>query len=111
MRRKRGRSGKHRESTRSNPPRHAGQETRPPAGTDQAEAEAGTWQRETGYRPSVNQARHEPMPASRHAPAGQEAEVRSAQHAVGKVDAWPSGKAPAKGERGDGGQADRARAG
>ena len=33
---------------------------------DAQEAEASAWQKETGYQPSVNQRRHEPMPASHH---------------------------------------------
>jgi hypothetical protein len=69
---------------------HAGRGSRRRAGTDQAGDDAAEWQRETGYQPNVNQARHEPMPASHHAPRGQEAEVRSAEHAVNGVRARPS---------------------
>ena len=69
------------------------------AGTDRADREAADWREETGYRPSTNQNRDEPMPASHHAPRGQEAEASSGQQAAGAAKARPSKKA---GER-DGG--------
>jgi hypothetical protein len=59
------------------------------AGTEQAGEDAAKWQQETGYQPNVNQAQHGPMPASHHAPYGQEAELRSAEHAVNGVRARP----------------------
>jgi hypothetical protein len=62
-------------------------------GADHAEEEAIAWRNETGYQPSTNQMRDESMPASRHAPRGQEAEVRSEQHATGEVKARPSRRA------------------
>ena len=48
------------------------------------------WREETGYRPSTTQNRDEPMPASHHAPRGEETEVTSEQHATGEVKARPS---------------------
>jgi hypothetical protein len=111
MRRKQGRAVKHRKPFRISAFLHAWWESRPQARTDHTEDEVSAWQRETGYRPSVNQARHEPMPASHHAPRGQEAEVRSAQHAAGKVQAWPSRNARPQGQCGESGPADGSRAG
>lgn len=62
------------------------------SGPDQAEEEAAAWRGETGYRPSVNQMRDEPMPASHHAPHDQEAVAGDAQHATGKVKAGRPGR-------------------
>jgi hypothetical protein len=86
MGRKRGGAGKQRNPAQ---PR-TGRGSRRRAGTDQNGNEAAKWQQESGYQPNVNQARHEPMPASHHAPRGQEAELRSAEHAVNGVRARPS---------------------
>jgi hypothetical protein len=60
------------------------------AGQRQAEREAREWSEETGYRPGVNQRRHEPMPASHHDERRQEAIVRNEQHAAGHAQARPS---------------------
>ena len=46
------------------------------AGQSEADGEAQDFARDTGYRPSVNQQRHEPLPASPHADHGQEAVTR-----------------------------------
>lgn len=111
MRRKQGRAAKHRTPSRISAFLRARPQSQPQASPDHPEDQASTWQRETGYRPSVNQARHEPMPASHHAARGQEAEVRSAEHAVGKVQAWPSRNARVPDQRGESGQAEGPRAG
>lgn len=47
----------------------------------EADQEARDWAEETGYQPSVNQRRNEPLPASHHADHGQEAVVRNEAHA------------------------------
>ncbi len=86
MGRRRGGAGKQHDPAQ---PRAARQGRRR-AGPDEAGDDAQKWQRETGYQPNANQARHEPMPASHHAPRGQEAELRSAEHAVNGVRARPS---------------------
>lgn len=86
MGRRRGGAGEQRDPVQ---PR-AGREIPRRGGKDQAGDDAAQWQRDTGYQPNVNQARHEPMPASHHAARGQEAEVRSAEHAVNGVRARPS---------------------
>jgi hypothetical protein len=46
----------------------------------QNEREASDFSEETGYRPSVNQRRHEPLPASRHDERRQEAVLRNEEH-------------------------------
>jgi hypothetical protein len=58
-----------------------------------AEAEADRWSRETGYEPSGNQVRDEPIPASGHEERGQEAEVRNEEHAAGNLEARPTSNA------------------
>jgi len=63
------------------------------SGTDRADREAAAWREDTGYRPSANQNRDEPMPASHHAPRGQEAEASSEQDATDEVQARPSTRA------------------
>jgi hypothetical protein len=61
-----------------------------------AEREARDHADRTGYRPSVNQRRHEPMPASRHDDPRQEAVVRNEEHARGDGQARPSRRAPSR---------------
>ena len=56
--------------------------------------EARDWARQTGYRPAVNQRRHEPMPASRHDDPRQEAVVRNEEHAGDHDQARPSPRRP-----------------
>ena len=63
---------------------------------DAAEREAREHADQTGYRPSVNQRRHEPMPASHHDDLRQEAVVRNEEHASGGDQARPSPRAPAR---------------
>ena len=63
---------------------------------DAAETEARDHADRTGYRPSVNQRRHEPMPASRHDDPRQEAVVRNEEHARGDGQARPSPRAPSR---------------
>jgi len=63
---------------------------------DAAEREARDHADQTGYRPGVNQRRHEPMPASRHDDARQEAVVRNEEHARGNGQAQPSPRAPSR---------------
>jgi hypothetical protein len=69
-----------------------------------AEREASDHAGQTGYRPSVNQHRHEPMPASRHDDLRQETVVRNEEHARGDGQARPSPRAPSRraGTRDDG---------
>jgi hypothetical protein len=43
-----------------------------PGQQDEQAAEASAWQAETGYQPSVNQRRREPIPASHHERSAQE---------------------------------------
>jgi hypothetical protein len=59
----------------------------------EASWEAADWAEETGYRPSVNQRRHEPMPASHDADHGQEAVRRNEEHAGNRLRARPSPRA------------------
>jgi hypothetical protein len=61
-----------------------------------AEREASDHARETGYRPSVNQRRHEPMPASHHDDLRQEAVIRNEEHARDGEQAQPSPRAPSR---------------
>jgi hypothetical protein len=63
---------------------------------DGAESEAQDHADQTGYRPSVNQRRHEPMPASRHDDLRQEAVVRNEEHTRGDGQAGPSPRAPSR---------------
>jgi len=63
---------------------------------DAAEREAQDHADQTGYRPSVNQRRHEPMPASRHDDVRQEAVVRNEEHARDGEQAQPSPRAPSR---------------
>jgi hypothetical protein len=65
-----------------------------------AEREARDHADQTGYRPSVNQRRHEPMPASRHDDPRQEAVVRNEEHARDGDQARPSPRAPSRRKRG-----------
>jgi hypothetical protein len=58
-----------------------------------AEREARDFSNETGYRPSVNQRRHEPLPASRHDERRQEAVIRNEEHATDRPQAAPSSRA------------------
>ncbi|HEY2308591.1 MAG TPA: hypothetical protein VGI05_22200 [Streptosporangiaceae bacterium] len=61
-----------------------------------AEREARDHADQTGYRPSVNQRQHEPMPASRHDDLRQDAIVRNEEHARGDEQARPSPRAPSR---------------
>jgi hypothetical protein len=61
-----------------------------------AEREAGDHASQTGYRPSVNQRRDEPMPASHHDDLRQEAVVRNEEHARDDGQAQPSPRAPSR---------------
>jgi hypothetical protein len=63
---------------------------------DAAEREARDHADRTGYRPSVNQRRHEPMPASHHDDLRQKAIVRNEEHARGDEQARPSPRAPSR---------------
>lgn len=61
-----------------------------------AESEAAEHADQTGYRPSVNQRRHEPMPASHHDDLRQEAVIRNEEHARDGGQAQPSPRAPSR---------------
>lgn len=61
-----------------------------------AEREARDHAGQTGYRPSVNQRRKEPMPASRDDDLRQEAVVRNEEHAHDGDQAQPSPRAPSR---------------
>jgi hypothetical protein len=63
---------------------------------DEAEREARDHADKTGYRPGVNQRRHEPMPASRDDDLRQEAIVQNEEHARGDGQARPSQRAPSR---------------
>ena len=65
-----------------------------------AEREARDHADQTGYRPSVNQRRHEPMPASRHDDLRQEAVIRNEEHARDGDQAQPSPRAPSRRKHG-----------
>ncbi len=69
-----------------------------------AEREASEHASQTGYRPGVNQRRHEPMPASRHDGLCQEAVIRNEERARDGGQAQPSPRAPSRraGRRGHG---------
>jgi hypothetical protein len=66
---------------------------------DAAEREAQEHAEQTGYRPSVNQLRHEPMPASSNDDLRQEAVIRNEEHARDGDQAQPSPRAPSRRER------------
>ena len=55
-----------------------------------AEREAREFSEDTGYRPSVNQRRHEPLPASRQDERRQEAVLRNEEHGGDHPQAGPS---------------------
>jgi hypothetical protein len=78
--------------------RDTGQDQRREHGERQraVDREARDWARQTGYQPSVNQRRHEPMPASRHDDLYPEAVVRNEEHAGDHEQAWPSPRAPSR---------------
>lgn len=61
-----------------------------------ARREAEDWAGETGYRPGVNQRRHEPLPASHHDDPRQEAVLRNEEHAGDHEQARPSPRAPSQ---------------
>ena len=61
-----------------------------------AEREARDHAEQTGYRPSVNQRRDEPMPASRHDDLRQEAVIRNEEHARDGEQAQSSPRAPSR---------------
>ncbi len=63
------------------------------AGQPEADREAQDFARETGYRPSVNQRQHEPLPASHRADRHQEAVLRNEEHTGAAVRAAPSPRA------------------
>jgi hypothetical protein len=67
-----------------------GGEQQEDAAQSQAEREARDFSAKTGYRPSVNQRRHEPLPASRHDERRQEAVIRNEEHASDHPQAAPS---------------------
>lgn len=69
----------------------------PQAGQPEADQQAEDFARETGYRPSVNQRRHEPLPASHHADHDQEAVLRNEEHMGAPVRAAPSPRARRRG--------------
>ena len=56
-----------------------------------AEREATEFSEQTGYRPSVNQRRHEPLPASRHDERRQDGVLRNEEHAGDHTQAVPRG--------------------
>ena len=68
-----------REDGRRDTKQRTPEERRP--GQPEADRDAQDCTRETGYRPSVNQQRHEPLPASHHADRGQEAVKRNEEQA------------------------------
>jgi len=78
--------------------RDTGQDQRPGRGEREraADREARDWARQAGYRPAVNQRRHEPMPASRDDDLRQEAVVRNEEHAGDHEQARPSPRAPSR---------------
>jgi hypothetical protein len=67
------------------------------AGQPEADRDAQDFARETGYEPSVNQQRHEPLPASHHADRGQEAVTRNEEQAGNHRRAAPSPRARGRG--------------
>ena len=68
----------------------SGEGERGQARREDTESEADRWSRETGYEPSGNQVRDEPVPASHYEERGQEAEVRNEEHSAGNLDVRPS---------------------
>jgi hypothetical protein len=62
-------------------------------GQPETDQEARDWAQETGYRPSVNQRRHEPLPASHHADRHQEAAMRNEEQTGAAARAAPSPRA------------------
>jgi hypothetical protein len=71
------------------------------------EREATEFSKETGYRPSVNQRRHEPMPASRHDERRQDAVLRNEEHAGNHTQAAPSRRSRRRDGKRDRGRARR----
>ena len=69
------RSRERRENRRRDTEQRKQQERRPEQ--PEADREAQDFADDTGYRPSVNQQRHEPLPASHHADHRQEAVTRN----------------------------------
>jgi hypothetical protein len=67
------------------------------AGQPEANQEAQDFARETGYQPSVNQQRHEPLPASHRADHGQEAVMRNEDQAGNHGRAAPSPRRRSRG--------------
>jgi hypothetical protein len=72
-----------------------------------AEREATEFSEETGYRPSVNQRRREPLPASRDDERRQEAVLRNEEHAGGHTQAVSSRRSRRGDSERDHGQARR----
>jgi len=79
------RGGRRRDNEQREPDKRAGQ--------PEADREAQDFARQTGYRPSVNQHQHEPLPASHHADRRQEAVTRNEEHAADRGRAAPSPRA------------------
>jgi hypothetical protein len=71
----------------------SGEDERGQAQRTATESEADRWSRETGYQPSGNQVREEPVPASHDEERGQEAEVRNEEHSADNLEAGPSRRA------------------
>jgi hypothetical protein len=67
------------------------------AGQPEADRDAQGFARETGYQPSVNQQRDEPLPASHHADSGQEAVKQNEEQAGNHRRAAPSPRARGRG--------------
>jgi hypothetical protein len=74
----------------------------PSEGRSEHERDHEEFQAGTGYQPSTNQARDEPVPASHHDEGGQEADRRRGE----SVRDDPAGGGQADGDRADGGEAD-----
>ena len=77
----------------------------PSEGRSEHERDHEEFQAGTGYQPSTNQARDEPVPASHHDEGGQEAPRRRGEPA--RDD--PAGDGQADSDRADGGQTDEGR--
>jgi hypothetical protein len=92
MNRRQGRGDGERRTAEGDREVGAGQEERQRT----AEREAGDHTSGTGYRPGVNQRRHEPMPASHHDDPRQETVVRNEGHARDGEQAQPSPRAPSR---------------
>jgi hypothetical protein len=82
------------QAARQNDPRRGAEPQ--DAARSQAEREARDFSEETGYRPAINQGRHEPLPASRHDERRQDAVVRNEEHATDRRQAAPSPRAPGR---------------